>query len=324
VKKNNTLAIEQILYHCGNLQHDEILVILYDEMTQEVASLFVNYVKIKNIKCIAKEIPLQLVHGIEPPEDVLKYMLEADLILGMGYMSLAHTNARKLACKNGARFLSLPEYSKELLDSPSILIDYYKRGPVVHKVSDILTMGDFVNVKTSFGTDIDLLISGRYGNSCPGYVTHPGDLGSPPDIEANIAPVEGSANGLICVDGSIPCPQFGLLQDIIRLYVESGKIVNIESDNLKYKKDLTSILSNLNSPDAYNIAELGFGLNEKCKLTGNMLTDEGANGTVHFGLGSNITIGGKTDINFHLDCVIKSPTVAVDGVVIVAQGEVLV
>ena len=31
----------------------------------------------------------------------------------------------------------------------------------------------------------------------------PGELGSPPDIEANICPIESSTNGQVIIDGSI-------------------------------------------------------------------------------------------------------------------------
>ena len=34
---------------------------------------------------------------------------------------------------------------------------------------------------------------------------------------------------------------------------------------------------------------------------------------VHFGFGSNITVGGKNDVPFHLDFVIKKPDLFIDG-----------
>ena len=45
----------------------------------------------------------------------------------------------------------------------------------------------------------------------------------------------------------------------------------------------------------------GFGLNNKAKISGNMLEDEGVYGSIHFGFGSNITFGGKIKTSFHLD-----------------------
>ena len=57
-------------------------------------------------------------------------------------------------------------------------------------------------------------------------------------------------------------------------------------------------------------------------LTGVMLTDEGALGCVHFGLGSNHTIGGINETDFHLDFVIRNPDLAVDGVPLIQMGQI--
>ena len=54
-----------------------------------------------------------------------------------------------------------------------------------------------------------------------------------------------------------------------------------------------------------------------------MLTDEGALGTMHLGFGSNSTVGGLNNVSFHLDFVLRLPTISVDGVVIVDKGKVL-
>ena len=64
----------------------------------------------------------------------------------------------------------------------------------------------------------------------PGFVKNKGDLGSPPDIEANIAPLENSANGVIIVDGSIPFTDFGLLHKPITLEIKDGKISKISGN----------------------------------------------------------------------------------------------
>ena len=75
----------------------------------------------------------------------------------------------------GARYLSLPDYSIELLQDQSILTDYVKRGPIVDKVSNILSNGSSVQVSSKKDTNLSLVINGRSGNSCPGFVKNPGD-----------------------------------------------------------------------------------------------------------------------------------------------------
>ena len=52
-----------------------------------------------------------------------------------------------------------------------------------------------------------------------------------------------------------------------------------------------------------------------------MLTDEGASGTMHFGFGSNITVGGLNDVPFHLDFVLKNPSIFVDNNLVIKNGK---
>ncbi len=59
-------------------------------------------------------------HGIEPSTSVGIEMQNSDLILALTKMSLAHTKARQIASSNGARYLSLAEYSTDILKSDAI------------------------------------------------------------------------------------------------------------------------------------------------------------------------------------------------------------
>ncbi len=52
-----------------------------------------------------------------------------------------------------------------------------------------------------------------------------------------------------------------------------------------------------------------------------MLTDEGAAGTMHFGFGSNATVGGENDVQFHLDFVFRDATLLVDGNTLIRDGK---
>ena len=45
--------------------------------------------------------------------------------------------------------------------------------------------------------------------------------------------------------------------------------------------------------------------------------DEGAANCIHFGFGSNSTVGGKNEVSFHLDFVVKDADVKVDNKLII-------
>ena len=114
------------------------------------------------------------------------------------------------------------------------------------------------------GTDIELDVSGRYGNACPGSVREPGMLGSPPDIEANIAPIEQGSNGQVVVDGSIPCREIGLLSSPITLGVRDGNIVSIDGDR-EISRKLNEMFDHAGASSRV-LAEFGIGLNRAAKL----------------------------------------------------------
>jgi len=150
---------------------------------------------------------------------------------------------------------------------------------------------------------MELVVSGRKGNSAPGYVNSDIKLGSPPDIECNIAPIEDKSNGIIVVDGSIPHPKIGLLKSKISLKIRDGKIKDVSGEESVVQK-ISNILG-LKSNSVF-LGEFGIGLNNKAELTGKMLLDEGCLGTIHFGFGSNIALGGTIETNYHLDFVLNS------------------
>ena len=68
---------------------------------------------------------------------------------------------------------------------------------------------------------------------------------------------------------------------------------------------IEEIFKRVEDERAYYLAECGIGLNPKARLTGNMLTDEGSKGCIHFGFGANNTVGGINNVAFHLDFILK-------------------
>ncbi len=317
-------AVDHILVHCGSLVAGESLLIVCDADTRVIAELFLEQTAKLDVSASLVEIPKVRVHGTEPPRETAEAMAEASLVIGLTTSSMAHTHARRRASENGARYLSLPEYSLSLLDDPCVTADFRGRAPLVRAITDILSAGTTVRVTTALGTDIRIDISGRIGNCCPGMVDSPGTLGSPPDIESNVSPVETGSDGIVVVDGSIPCPEIGLLKTPVTLHVAGGRIRRFECADPAVVTALEDLFGSAGSDAAYVLAECGIGLNDKAKLSGIMLTDEGAAGCMHFGFGSNATVGGKNDVAFHLDFVFRDATLRVDERTIIENGEILI
>ncbi|MBG05659.1 MAG: hypothetical protein CMM59_16460 [Rhodospirillaceae bacterium] len=315
-------SARHLLRHCGSLQQNERLAIVHDSSTRDLAELIGVEARKFSPNIELCEIPVFDMHGEEPPLNAADLMSAADLVLGLTSKSMAHSRARLRSAENGARYLSLPDYSIDILTSAALNIDFRQQRDVVESVTEAFSKGEKVEVSTRAGTQISLNIAGRVGNCCPGFVDEKGALGSPPDIESNISPVEDASRGKIVVDGSIPHPELGLLKEQVELDVSGGSIVSMRGPR-DYIEKLDKLFLSAGSPKAKILAECGVGLNPSADLTGNMLTDEGAAGTMHFGFGSNATVGGTNDIGFHLDFVFRDATLVVDGVTLIQDGEVI-
>lgn len=311
-------AIQNLLFHCGSLTTKDRALILCDVETRDLANAFADVASEANQIVEVMEIPALSNHGAEPPTDAAETMRSATLILSLCRYSLAHSSARIVAGHAGARFLSLPLYDWQLLEDPCVHIDFKAQAGLVRRFAQAFTAGDQIHVTTAAGTDIRLGITERIGNYCPGFVEQPGDLGSPPDIEANVSPIEDSAEGIVIIDGSITHPNFGLLEQPVIVTVHQGRIVQFEGD----KKQVAMLNALFGAPDSLRrvLAECGVGLNPAAKLTGTMLTDEGAWGCMHFGFGSNYTVGGKNKVDFHLDFVFRAATLEVDRQTLIKAG----
>jgi leucyl aminopeptidase (aminopeptidase T) len=57
------------------------------------------------------------------------------------------------------------------------------------------------------------------------------------------------------------------------------------------------------------------------EMTGVMLDDEGVLGSAHIGIGTSITLGGVVRAAVHYDLVLWRPTLALDGVEVISEGE---
>lgn len=313
-------SIRHLIFHCGSLKSGERVTILSDPKTRLLADQFEDVAMEQAGRVEHYVIEGLTRHGQEPPDEAASLMAASDLIISLCTWSLAHSMARIDAGKKGARFLSLPYYSEALLSDPCIRINYRDQKRSVQQLSDVLTEGEWLHIQSETGTDIRLNIKGRIGNACPGIVELPGELGSPPDVESNISPLETESEGIVCIDGSITCDEIGLLKTPVWLKVEKGLITKISGKDEKVIKILETMLGPPGSPRRV-LAECGIGLNPLAKLTGTMLTDEGSMGSVHFGFGSNSTVGGINDIDFHLDFVFRNPTMYVNSSILLERGE---
>lgn len=309
-----------LLTTCSDSKKNEKLLFVTDPTSYEVARVVYDAAEdFPNKSLILME--ETKMHGDDTNDVVAVAMKEADVIFGSTKFSLFHSKARREAVENGARFINMADYNLEMLKKGGLFADFIKIGETCTKVADKLRDKKMCEITTEKGTFITCSIENRDPNPQYGRSLQPNTSSSPPDIECATCALEGTAEGKIVVDGSIPHPKLGVIKEDITLIVKKGLITEIiggeEAEILK------NILEEYNDPNAYNIGEIGIGLNSECKLIGRMLEDEGCAETLHFGAGDNLGFGGIVACPMHLDIIIKAPNMKVDGELILDKGKVV-
>lgn len=260
--------------------------------------------------------------GQEPPAAVAAAMREATLLFSPVRRSITHTRAMRAALDSGARAILMTAYTEELLTSPALLeTDFSAQAEVCVRIGDAFTRGDRVKLTSPRGTELTFSIAGRRANVLTN-IPEPGQLAPVPDIEVNVVPVTGSAEGLLIADASVPYLGIGVLDEPITCHIENGYITKIEGGH--QARVLKEDLDSHNDRHCFNIAELGVGLNPNARLNGTMLDDEGVIGTIHIGIGTSHTLGGEVVAPTHYDLIMWAPEIEVDGMVIQRDKEILV
>lgn len=255
----------------------------------------------------------------EPPQAIAAAMKASHAFISVVGKSITHTHAVKEAIANGSRGVVLTQFSEDMMLHGGIECDFEQAKPVCKAMAQALAGSQEIFLSTEGGTRLRYSAKGRRGNALYCMVEK-GEFSTIPTVEANVSPVEGTAEGIIVADASIPYLGIGLLEEPVRLVVEKGFIVSIEGG--KQAQVLKRDLAAKDDPNVYNIAEMGVGLNPMCRFTGFMLEDEGVYGSAHIGIGTSITLGGNVKAACHYDVIMKNATITADGKTLMDRGKV--
>jgi len=268
-------------------------------------------------------IPPLKAHADPVPEPVFKMAMEVDAIIAPMMVSIGHTPLRYEALKRGIKLMVLGEVDEAYLTKGAFDVDFYELKPQIEKLAKLVTKAKTARVTNAKGTDITMNIEGRRAQPFTGFAEK-GMLASPPCLEVNCAPVEGTAEGKIVADVSIEdLPSqlgFVLLKEPVECTVSGGFVRDIKGG--QEAKKLKEYLASLQDPNIYNIAELGLGMNPSAKADGTSLLDEGSQDNIHIAIGTNEYFpGGKIRAKGHYDLVMSFCTLELDGVPVIKEGK---
>jgi leucyl aminopeptidase (aminopeptidase T) len=310
-------AVKTVVRKCMGISPGEDVLVVCNPVTEEIGALMRIEAQGDGADATLAVISERDSAAAEPPHAVAAAMAAADVVLAPTIQSLSHTAARKAATDAGVRIGTLPGVTEEMLARlmTGDLEEIRRRG---WAVVTALNRSSEARITCASGSDLRIGLDGRLGIVDAGELGNRGAFGNLPCGEGFIAPLEGTSNGTLVVDGSIA--GVGLLEAPVELKVRDGHLVEASGeDGAKLLELLTA-----HGEDGTNVAELGIGTNEEAILTGNILEDEKILGSCHVAFGASAAIGGTVQVPVHLDCVVLEPTVELDGETITSGGDLLV
>ena len=174
------------------------------------------------------------------------------------------------------------------------------------------------NITARFSSEIKWVI-------CDGNITG-GHWSNLPGGEVFTCPAD--VNGILVVDGCLGDyfdDKYGLLEKTpVCVFVENGRAIRgtIQCVNQELAKEFSEYLFK-NEKNSDRVGEFALGTNVGLKrLIGSLLQDEKFPG-IHLAFGGSYPeeTGAKWDSDSHIDCVIKKPTVYLDGEIIMRRGK---
>jgi leucyl aminopeptidase (aminopeptidase T) len=310
------MAVRTVIRDCMGISPGEEVLVICNPVTEEIGALMRIEAQGEGADATLAVISERDSAAAEPPDTVAAAMEKADVVLAATIQSLSHTAARKRASEAGVRIGTLPGVTEEML-ARLMNVDLEETRRLSWAVAELMNDASEARITCPHGSDLRMGLEGRLAIADGGELGTRGAFGNLPCGEGFIAPVEGTTEGTLVVDGSIA--GVGLVDTPVSLSVEGGHLKEATgSDGEALMKLLTA-----HGEDGTNVAELGIGTNDEAILTGNILEDEKILGTAHVAFGASAAIGGTVQVPVHLDCVILKPTVEIDGRAIVSGGELL-
>ncbi|MDB5642600.1 MAG: hypothetical protein JWN07_1917 [Hyphomicrobiales bacterium] len=273
----------------------------------------------------------------DPPRAVCEAMLKSDVNILLATTGMLHAPANFEAMRAGVPVICMDGgMTLEMFQSGAVTEDQRQMAVRQHYVArNIFGEGaKHCRVTSRYGTDFTYSVEGRiFVPALPGpdfvpykinHMTRNAKYPRPrflyPNGEFNVPPVEGSANGKLVID--LTMHQFGRLKSPIELTIKDGRIVSIDGGPEAWT--LRNYLETFGDENATICpAEASVGINSKAMVRGVQREDKNILGSIHFGIGTNVDVGGTIHSNIHMDGVLLEPTLYVDGDMRIEHGRFL-
>ncbi len=304
------LAHEQLLgsrifeLNLNAIPTDTVIIVTDEAMLHQEAAIWFETAKIQGLPVELFVISEMTHSGEEPPEEIILAAEAASISIFQTSYSLTHTQAGKKAVLNNGRAISLPG-ADYMLMMRTLSADFAPIKTLGDSLKTILGQSTSLQVTSAAGTNLTTQIRQNGIINDSGFIAA-GELGNLPAGEVFFAPLLGSTNGTLVIDGSIADD---VLDAPITATIENGVATKMTGGMAAAR--LWEKLSAFGQA-GLTVAEVGIGTNSAAEISDNLLEAEKAYGTVHIAFGNSSAIGGENDVAIHIDGLIAEPTVTAD------------
>ncbi len=303
-----------ILRTSAALREKEKVLIVVDRDTQAIGDAMLAAARSLGTDPVLLSILPREHDGAEPPPLVATAMESADLILLACRKSLTHTHARRQANRAGARVISIPGITEDMLSVGGLSADWGEVHELVRRVARRLRDAHAVHLTSASGTDLTFSVEGRdWIAEDTGLCSRRGGFTTLPAGELFIAPVETSAEGRLVADVYFDEP----LLEPATATLREGHATRI----LGAAKAVHTM--NLGGREGRTLGRFGFGLNARARASGPHQEAEKALGCASLGFGDNAAIGGRIASGVRVECIVSEVSVELDGKVLLEKGHLV-
>jgi leucyl aminopeptidase (aminopeptidase T) len=259
----------------------------YSGLAQELKNIFID----KGYKVFLLQIETPPTHSASLDRITEAFIKSCDAVIAPISKSITHSPQIVEAGKKGIKIVTMPGVRLASFTKGAMTADFdlvqRKTKRLRDKIKDFKAF-----IITYQGFELKIVrgkrpLLGLLGDKYPINL---------PDGEVYFAPLEGQAEGEFVADF------FGEFGTKVYFKIRRGNLVKTKNASKRFLEELRR------NPLAANVAEMGVGTNDKALKINDILEAEKILGSVHIAFGSNKSMAGKVEANFHLDGVMLKPT----------------
>lgn len=258
----------------------------------------------------------------EVPAAAAAQMAGLDAVVEITTVSVRHSQTRQDLQQGGTRYLYLGSPPRSLFDGTGAMYaDFPAHRQVIERLADRVTAGSTMHITTARGTNLTVDLNQRSGRALTGMADRAAMFGTPPCLEWGLVPSLSGTTGQLVADAY--GVGLGLLSEPIHAQIEDGRMVHIaqglEGDRLR------ELLASAQTPHAYQVSEVGVGMNPEAQMIDDMMSAEAVLGTAHIAVGTTPADPGveRVQAGLHIDLVFWHPTITIDEEVVMDAGQLV-